>query len=407
MKINFNQPKYLLPMILLPFICFFFWIYSLMAGEPEAEGKEVPGMQNQIGNASPEVQKKAFDDKLDAFSEQFKHADGNSAVNPISEKQYNLDSIDVLMKQRFGGAPPAGGNLPHASGMTPAQQGMGRLAGQDQALTDALAQLKNSGSVAGGYRPETYGGYSPGYVAPAAEVPALKEKDPMEIFKAQMKYMDSVSKAADPEYQAEQKRQAAMDKAEALRKSTPKLSVQKDVTYSGVFNTVKPGRTDNFITAVIDENMTGYAGSRIRLRLLEDIRAGKTLVRKGTYLYALISGFGDQRVTLSVRSILQDGKILPVKLDLYDTDGLAGLYVPESAFREFTKDLGGGSMQGVNIQGNSTDANQFLMSSLDKMFQSTSSAIASLIRKNKAKIKYNSYIYLIDTEELQNAQQDY
>ncbi|MNL68619.1 hypothetical protein D3C87_1933710 [compost metagenome] len=64
-------------------------------------------------------------------------------------------------------------------------------------------------------------------------------------------------------------------------------------------------------------------------------------------------------------------------------------------------------MQGVNIQGNSANANQFLMSSIDKMFQSTSSAIATLIRKNKAKIKYNSYIYLIDTEALQNAQQNY
>ncbi|MNY36483.1 hypothetical protein D3C86_1709750 [compost metagenome] len=141
--------------------------------------------------------------------------------------------------------------------------------------------------------------------------------------------------------------------------------------------------------------------------MLEDIRAGTHLVKKGTYLYALVSGFGDQRITLTVQSILQDGKILPVKLDIYDTDGLAGLYVPESAFREFTKDLGGNSMQGVNIQGNSANANQFLMSSIDKMFQSTSSAIATLIRKNKAKIKYNSYIYLIDTEALQNAQQNY
>jgi hypothetical protein len=86
---------------------------------------------------------------------------------------------------------------------------------------------------------------------------------------------------------------------------------------------------------------------------------------------------------------------------------LPGLYVPESAFREFTKDLGGNSMQGVNLQGSGTKSNQFLMSSFDKVFQSTSSAIASLIRKNKAKIKYNSHIYLIDPEALQNAQKNY
>ncbi|MEJ2880383.1 conjugative transposon protein TraM [Pedobacter sp. GR22-6] len=402
-KIKFNQPKYVIPIILLPFLCLFFYVYQLMASKPESNAQQEEGIQGQIGNVSAEVRKKDFEDKLDAFNQQYKEADGNTAVNPIQDDA-QLDSIDRMMKARF-----MAGSVQSASGSYPADPvaypNMGSTR-QDQELSQALAALQNRQGLPGNaYQPA-----NPYAVYPQAvqnQMPALKEKDPMELFKAQMAYMDSVSKAADPEYKAEKQRQDAIDKAEKVRQNTPKLSVQKDVVYSAVFNTVKPEKTDNFITAVIDENVTGYAGSRIRLRLLEDIRAGKVLVRKGTYLYALITGFGDQRVTLSVRSILQDGRILPVKLDLYDTDGLAGLYVPESAFREFTKDLGGNSMQGLNIQGNSTDANQFLMSSLDKMFQSTSSAIASLIRKNKARIKYNSYIYLIDAEDLQKAQQDY
>jgi hypothetical protein len=80
---------------------------------------------------------------------------------------------------------------------------------------------------------------------------------------------------------------------------------------------------------------------------------------------------------------------------------MPGLYVPSSAFRDFTKDLGSNSVQGVSIDGNSTS---FIMSTVDKMFQSTSSAIADIIRKNKAKMKYNSFIYLIDNDALQNAQ---
>jgi conjugative transposon TraM protein len=406
-RIRFNQPKYIIPIILLPFLCLFFYAYQLSAGAPEKKIESKEGIQDQIGNVSPEVQKKEFDDKLDAFSQQYKEADGNTAVNPIQDDA-QLDSIDRLMKQRImeggnsgnsGMAPSPGGNYATAFPNTGSSR-------QDQELAQALAAMqKGNSSGNNNYQPANP--YN-NYVQPPNYQPApAKEKDPMELFKAQMAYMDSVSKASDPEYKAEKHRQDAIEKAEKLRKNRPKLSVQKDVVYSAVFNTVKPEKTDNFITAVIDENITGYAGSRIRLRLLEDIRAGKTLIRKGSYLYGLITGFGDQRVTLTVRSILHDGKILPVKLDLYDTDGLAGLYVPESAFREFTKDLGGNSMQGVNLQGSSTDANQFLMSSLDKMFQSTSSAIASLIRKNKARIKYNSYIYLIDSEDLQNAQQDY
>lgn len=404
-KVRFNQPKYIIPIILLPFLCLFFYVYQLTAAEPEAKSQQNEGIQDQIGNVSPEIQKKEFDDKLDAFNQQYKEADGNTAVNPIQDDA-QLDSIDQMMKQRFMAGGPSGMNGvgPHPAGPGAYQYPV--TSRQDQELSLALAALQNRGSVpANPYQAANpYSNYS---LPPQNQIPAPKEKDPMELFKAQMAYMDSVSKAADPEFKAEKQRQEVIEKAEKLRRNTPKLSVQKEVIYSAVFNTVKPEKTDNFITAVIDENITGYAGSRIRLRLLEDIRAGKTLIRKGTYLYALITGFGDQRLTLSVRSILQDGKILPVKLDLYDTDGLPGLYVPESAFREFTKDLGGNSMQGVNIQGNSTDANQFLMSSLDKMFQSTSSAIASLIRKNKARIKYNSYIYLIDSEDLQKAQQEY
>ena len=404
LNINFKQPKYVIPLILLPFILLFFYVYRTSVVEPKPAVKQGAGMQDQIGSASADVQQKAFDDKLDAFNQQYKEADGNSAVNPIEDDQASLDSIDRAMKERFlaGGA----GSLPYASGLSPQRQGMERLSKKDQALSQALAGLNRSdqGYTAGGYGP-----YIPPVLPSSAQgVAAPPQKDPMELFKAQMAYMDSISKASDPEVKAEHLRQKELQKAEHLRASQTKLEVQKDASYAAVFNTLLPGKEENqFITAMIDENMTGYAGSRIRLRLLEDIRAGSTLVKKGSYLYALVTGFGDQRVTLSVTSILQSGKILPVKLDLYDaSDGLPGLYVPESAFREFTKDLGGNSMQGVNLQGG-TGAGQFMMSSFDKVFQSTSSAIASMIRKNKAKIKYNSYIYLIDPEALQSAQKDY
>jgi conjugative transposon TraM protein len=229
----------------------------------------------------------------------------------------------------------------------------------------------------------------------------------METFKKQMAYMDSLGKMNDPEYKAEKQKQLAAAKRKELEASQKALAVSKaDATAEG-FNTVIPDKDKSFIKAVIDENVTGYAGSRLRLRLLDDIVAGDVLIPKDTYIYALISGFSEQRVTLSIKTILSGGKILPVKLEVYDLDGLPGLYVPASAFRDFTKDLGGSSVQGVTIDGSSSGSSQFIMSAVGKMFQSTSSAIADLIRKNKARMKYNSYIYLIDTEALQNAQNKY
>ena len=85
---------------------------------------------------------------------------------------------------------------------------------------------------------------------------------------------------------------------------------------------------------------------------------------------------------------------------------MPGLYVPSSAFRELTKDLGSNSLQGVTLDG-SSGGSQFIMSSVGKIFQSTSSAIADLIRKNKAKLKFNSYLYLIDNDALQRSQKTY
>jgi len=103
---------------------------------------------------------------------------------------------------------------------------------------------------------------------------------------------------------------------------------------------------------------------------------------------------------------MQGGKILPVKLDLYDNDGLQGLYVPASAFREFSKEFGANSSQGISIQGGENQ-NQVIMGVIQRMFQSTTTAVSRYIRKNRAKIKYNTLVYLIDPQALRENQKQY
>jgi conjugative transposon TraM protein len=393
MKINFKQPKYVLPLILLPFLCLFFYAWHSGFSKPKQAIKENVGLNGSVGEVSADVRKKQLTDKLDAYRSTYKEADGLTAVNVIprenssnpafnndysDQQKKKLDSIQQAMKLKFG----TGGN--------------------NNIRQEPQAGLSHDRQVAAAIEAMRNGQANP--LHPVAAVP--KEKDPMEVFKAQMAIMDSINKANDPAYKDELKKKQVADKVAKLKQNQVKLSVEKADAISADFNTVLPDKEQAFISAVIDENVTGFAGSRLRLKLLEDIKAGNNLIKKGTYLFALVSGFTEQRVTLAVTSILYDGKILPVKLDIYDMDGLPGLYVPSSAFRDFTKDLGSNSVQGVTIDGSSGNS-QFIMSSLDKVFQSTSSAIADLIRKNKAKLKYNSYLYLIDTDALQNAQKAY
>ena len=379
MSINFRQPKYILPLIALPFLCLFFYAYHSSVAKNKKQIKTSIGFNTSVGDVSPDVKKKELADKLDAFRDTYKEADGNTAVNSIpSEKSADLrfnnnyseqqkrtlDSINRAMKTKFGNnASPPG------------------ITAQDRAMAEALNHIN----------------HPPKNETPR---PSAIEKDPMQVFRQQMAYMDSIRKSEDPAYLAKQKELAKAKAAEAKPETKP-LSVTKTDAAPSDFNTIRPDKDQTFIMAIIDENVTGYADSRIRLRLLEDIMAGNTLIRKGTYLYALISGFSGQRVSLSVKAILYENQELPVKLDVYDLDGLKGLYVPESQFRDFTKDLGNNTIQGVSIEDNGTGsaASQLLMSTTDKIFESTSSAIAGAIRKDKAKIKYNSYIYLIDSQK--------
>ena len=61
----------------------------------------------------------------------------------------------------------------------------------------------------------------------------------------------------------------------------------------------------------------------------------------------------------------------------------------------------------MSFQQQAENNNQLVMGMVQKMFQSTTTAVSKLIRGNKAKLKYNTQVYLIDPEELKNTQSKY
>ncbi len=69
-------------------------------------------------------------------------------------------------------------------------------------------------------------------------------------------------------------------------------------------------------------------GQRITLRLLEDYTADGVRIPANSHLSAICK-IGD-RLEISVRSIEMNGKIIPLKLEAYDTDGILGIYCPET-----------------------------------------------------------------------------
>lgn len=111
---------------------------------------------------------------------------------------------------------------------------------------------------------------------------------------------DSTATAAPPDTMTQAK--GTIDEESRSVKApaeTDKASevVKKVKTASDYFNTLaKDAREPKLIKAIIDENIKAVDGSRVRLRLLDDIEINESVVRRGTYLYATVSGFSSGRV---------------------------------------------------------------------------------------------------------------
>ena len=176
--------------------------------------------------------------------------------------------------------------------------------------------------------------------------------------------------------------------------------VKKVRTSSSYFNTIADEDAEpNLIKAIIDEDIKAVDGSRVRLRLLDDVEIGETMVRKGSYIYAIMSGFGSQRVKGTIKSMLVDDELIKVNLSLYDTDGLEGLYIPQSSFRETSQDVASsalGSSMSMNNGNTGNSFSQWGMQAVQQAYSKTSNAISKAIRKNKAKLKYGTFVYLVN-----------
>ena len=218
---------------------------------------------------------------------------------------------------------------------------------------------------------------------------------------------DSIAVAAQAAAQAAKGKAVKMEEnavRELSEDAENNIVVKKSKDDSDYFNTLSRNeKNSNLIKAIIDEEIKAVEGSRVRLRLLDDIEVNGTLLTKGSYLYATMSGFGQQRVKGKVESVLIGDEILKIGLSIYDTtDGLEGLYVPASSFRETAKEIGSSAMQSnmnMNSMGNGNSMTQMAGQALQNAYQRTSNAISKAIKKNKVRIKYGTQVYLVNSKK--------
>ena len=408
-KINFKDKKYILPLIALPLLILFIYVGVGLTGGSKKEKDQPKELSLSLGETRDSIKTKD-----DAYDEFFKNDDNRSELGGLEKENDSLmnfeDNLTLSQKRKIDSLKEVNSNKGFQAKTGPSsyykKTGNGNSGGssddRDYRRSADIMRILNDKSLG---KPEAgYGEETAKYSARNKQQQQQQQPDPVKYLKQQMLVMDSIEKARDPEYQsklaAEEKLKANKEKMDEFINST------FNVSKSGIndnFNAIYKDKDNSFIKAVIDENNKGFLGSRIRFRLLEDIFIRNKKISKGSILYGQISGFSMQRVDLKIISVFVKGEIYPVNLSIYDVDGMKGLYVPQSVFRDMMREMGSNSVQGTQMD---MAGQGFFTTIGSKLFTSTSKSIANLIKTNKAKLKYNSYVFLIDEKQLKDQQQN-
>lgn len=144
----------------------------------------------------------------------------------------------------------------------------------------------------------------------------------------------------------------------------------------------------NTIAACVQGDQIVTDGQTVRLRLLEPMRvSGRTIPRNTTLVgTARLQG---ERLEIGIISLEHQGNIIPVELEVYDSDGQAGIFVPGSMETDAAKEIGAnmGSSLGSSIN-ISTDAGAQLASDLGKgVIQGVSQYISKRMRTVRVHLK--------------------
>ena len=144
----------------------------------------------------------------------------------------------------------------------------------------------------------------------------------------------------------------------------------------------------NTIPACVYGAQSVTDGQAVRLRLLEPMAVADRIIPRNAVVVGAAKIQGE-RLAIEITSLEHDGTVIPVELEVYDTDGQPGIFIPNSmemnAVREVAANMGGSLGSSINI---STNAGAQLASDLGKgLIQGTSQYIAKKMRTVKVHLK--------------------
>lgn len=377
-QINFKQPKYIFPAIVaIPIGALFYFITNMFSGTEE------PVATDYINMNLPEAKIESEYDKLKSMENRYENGGSYSAVDgfgvekdekeKLESDEYSDEELQKLLAE--------------AEQKTQAQQQLAEMQRNLEASSKRMSQPSYD--------------YGATYNEVEQELDAVRRRARERVNK--------LYEEPDPdEVERAEANRLALEEQKRQEENKPSEVVKASILTHSKFNTVENQEASSdspLIRAMIDKTTKSTEGTRLRFKLLDDVVVENVKLLKGTYLYGTVSGFGTQRVKANITSILVGSRFLKVDLSVYDTDGMEGFYVPESSFRDFMQNAAAGVANQQIQFSNSTsgtgfNAENFALQALQNIYSAGSSALSRNVKKNKAKIKYNTIVYLINTHNI-------
>ncbi len=382
-QINFRQPKYIFPLVVaVPFGCLLYLLSDLFF----SFGKEEEKPSDYINTELPEPNLEESKSKMRMMQERYTIDDAFGAVDGLEKENDGRELLD-----------DGSGYTQEEAERIMADAEMNEI--ERQQIEEAQRKLEAAQRMGYGRSQER-----PSY-REQEEYNPYQQLD--EIQKRRNEELRAILNEPDAA-EAERKRLAREEAERKAAEETPSEVIKADNLTHSKFNTVanydQSLNNSPLIKAMIDQTTKSTDGTRLRFKLLDDVVVQDVMIKKGTYLYGTVSGFGQQRVKANIPSILVGDRFINVSLNVYDIDGMEGFYVPESSFRVFLQNAAAG-VAGQSIQFNQNsgysggiDAENIALQAIQNVYQAASSAISGNLKKNKAKIKYNTIVYLINSK---------
>ncbi|MGN6400697.1 MAG: conjugative transposon protein TraM, partial [Flavisolibacter sp.] len=104
----------------------------------------------------------------------------------------------------------------------------------------------------------------------------------------------------------------------------------------------------NAIDAVVHETQELVDGSIIKMRLLDDIVVDGSAIPKGNFVFGKVSLQGE-RLHIGINAVRKANALFPVKLIVYDLEGMEGIHIPGAITRDVARQSADNAVQQLEM----------------------------------------------------------